>query len=455
MWLPDVGGMKGPKYLAIANAVAEAVESGKLSPGQKLPPHRELAYQLKVSVQTVFRAYAELERRRLAVGEVGRGTFIRYLDPDSVSSFIVDKGSENLIDMSTMAPVTSHLHTKAIAKVLRQIADDPDMMRLMTHRPIIGSSLHRASAARWLRGLGVRADSNGVIITNGAQHGLLVALTAFAEPGDSIACASLTDSAVVTMADSLNMRLVGLETDGEGILPGDLDAACRRGPIRVLCVTPNLNNPTTVTMSSGRRREIAEIARRHDIWIVEDDVFGPLLKKRHKPFQTLAPERTCYATSFSKSVMHSLRTGYLVAPPPVIDRLTSRLRTTGWMSNPFSAEIAMRWTADGTVERLIDWQRQELFRRNRAFGKMFSGCSYASNPVSHHIWFQLPGGVSPDRFVSKARERNLLVTGPSPFVAEHHTDPNAIRITIGDAVRSGTEFKQGLTTLRRILGEFT
>src|SRR5687768_745949 len=77
IWIPDLSSHRGPRYLAIADALAIDIRSSRLSPGDRLPTHRELAYQLGVTVGTVTRAYGEAERRGLIGGEVGRGTFVR------------------------------------------------------------------------------------------------------------------------------------------------------------------------------------------------------------------------------------------------------------------------------------------------------------------------------------------------------------------------------------------
>src|SRR3954468_7731395 len=76
-WLPDLSQLRGPRYRAIADALAADISNGRLPTGVRLPTHRDLAYQLRVTVGTVSRAYAEAERRGLIGGEIGRGTFVR------------------------------------------------------------------------------------------------------------------------------------------------------------------------------------------------------------------------------------------------------------------------------------------------------------------------------------------------------------------------------------------
>src|SRR5690349_24750716 len=81
IWLPDLNGASGPRYAAIAEALATDIRAGRLPPGARLPTHRDLAWRLGVTVGTVSRAYAEAERRGLIGGEIGRGTFVKAPEP--------------------------------------------------------------------------------------------------------------------------------------------------------------------------------------------------------------------------------------------------------------------------------------------------------------------------------------------------------------------------------------
>ncbi|TIX98823.1 MAG: PLP-dependent aminotransferase family protein, partial [Mesorhizobium sp.] len=148
-----------------------------------------------------------------------------------------------------------------------------------------------------------------------------------------VATEALVDTSITINASILKIRLRGLAIDQNGIIPESFEEACEHENIKVLCITPCYSAPTVSLMDEARRERIAEIARRHDVAIIEDDVFGPLIPKRPKPMWCFAPERTYYATSFTKCVMPSLRTGFLAGPIPAIPRLISRVRATGWSAN--------------------------------------------------------------------------------------------------------------------------
>src|SRR5262249_60979380 len=97
IWIPRLVNSPGPRYKAIVEALEKAIVSRELHPGQRLPTHRDLAEKLGLSVQTVARAYAEAERRGLASGEVGRGTFVQYLKPEPGVGAIADTPQGNVL----------------------------------------------------------------------------------------------------------------------------------------------------------------------------------------------------------------------------------------------------------------------------------------------------------------------------------------------------------------------
>ena len=453
IWLPDITGFQGPRYKAIVHALEDAVRSKRLLAGQQLPTQRELAEKLGLSIQTISRAYAEAERRGLTSGEVGRGTFVQYLKPDQSNNFIADSQKASQLDFSNMMPVVSDIHVNALKEAMIETAKDAAISRILEYRPTQGTAAHRQAGATWLARSGIRVDPENVIVTNGAAHGIWTAMATIAEPGDVVCSEELVDTSIITNASILKTRLRGLTLDEEGIVPDSFKEACERETVKLLCITPCFNDPTVSLMGEARREEIAELARRYDVAIIEDDVFGPLLTDRPKPLWCYAPERTYYVTSFSKSITASLRTGYLTGPQHMLPRLISRLRTTGWMANTWSAEVAARWSSDGTTDRLIAWQRKTLKNRHDMLASILDGHSFASHPNALHAWLTLPEQWRSQHFVEQARSRGLLVTPPDPFIVGRTAEPHAVRLALGDTNRDDASFAQGLRRIAQLLQE--
>ena len=129
-WLPELSGRSGPKYIQIADAIAEAIHEGDLNTEAKLPAMRNLAYDLGVTLGTVSRAYQEAERRGLVGGEVGRGTYVksdgRYPQPRAPRAFALGGVRDNGINLSMAVPPLGDGGAE-LAQTIREISKDTDM----------------------------------------------------------------------------------------------------------------------------------------------------------------------------------------------------------------------------------------------------------------------------------------------------------------------------------------
>lgn len=451
-WVPDLTNLDGPRYQALAAAIDRAVGDGRLKPGDRLPTRRRLADDLGLSVHTVSAAYMEAERRGLVSGTVGKGTFVCPPPVPRDIPFLTQGRPADLIDLSVCRPCIEPVQAERLRTTLADMAAGEDMASMLVCRPVIGLERHRRAAAQWLGGFGLEAPPERILITNGCAHALTVALSTLTEPGDLVATERLTDHGTISLASVLHFRLLALETDDEGLVPDALEAACRAGPVKVLVSTPTLNNPTSTLMPEARRREIAEVARRHGLTIVENDIFRPLMPGAPPPLAALAPDITCYATSFTKSTVSGLRTGYLLVPSPLVVRMVARLRTTSWMATPLVAEIATRWIEDGTMTELVGRQRRELAWRQQLVHGLLGGETYTAAETSINVWMSLPPPWRVGNFVDYARQSGVAVIGPEPFMVDRTPMPHCIRISVG-AAQDRAQLEAGLRLLRDILAQ--
>jgi DNA-binding transcriptional MocR family regulator len=247
----------------------------------------------------------------------------------------------------------------------------------------------------------------------------------------------------------LGMRLHGLAIDDDGIAPEAFADACRTGPIKALFLVPSAANPTVSIVSQARRGAIVEIARRHNVYIIENDAWGPLVEGRPPPLASMAPERTFYVTSFTKCGLPGLRVGYLVAPDLMISSVASRHLVTNWSATSLIAEIATRWVADGTAWELLQWQRTALRARNALAAEVLGDVVRRQHPNSLHIWLPLPPAWREDEFVANARLHNVAIAPGASFVAEAAVTTSAVRICIG--ATTADELRQGLEVITRMI----
>jgi DNA-binding transcriptional MocR family regulator len=349
------------KYKILVQAIADDIEQGVLANDQRLPPQRHVADAMGISVQTVTNAYKELERQGLVRCEVGRGSFVSRRMSDRVATYILDSPERALVDFSITRIMHTREHDLFWRETCRELSTEEDQPWIHAFRPIAGFESHREAAMHWIGRQGLKVERDDILITNGAAHGIFLALASLAGPDDVVLCEGVTDHGVIGNSQVLGFTLKGLEMDRYGIDPEHFEDMCSNERITALVCTPNLNNPTTSLMPDSRRREIAEIARRFGVHVIEDDVYGPLLdEQRAPPISHYLPELSFYCTSMTKSVLTGLRIGYLVVPKRLALRTESILRVNSWMATPMVSEIAARWIRDGRADTLVRLQRKLL-----------------------------------------------------------------------------------------------
>jgi DNA-binding transcriptional MocR family regulator len=469
-WRPRLSRERtGSVYLALADALARDIRTGRLAPGARLPSQRALAARLGVNLTTVSRAFDEARRRGLVVGRAGRGTVVTGRPerdapmPPLVRGARAD-AADAFVDLTFNTPafpadarIDEHL-ASALATIAR------DRVALRDHagyQTSGGTEAERRTGLRWIDSRGLAATVGRTLLCAGAQHALAVALQTLARPGDTVLCEALTYPTFKALAAVHGVRLVPVRLDADGIEPEALDLACgAQRPAALFCV-PTMHNPTGAVMSAGRRREVAAVVRRHGVSVIEDDVYAPLVPNAPPALAALVPELAWYVTGVSKALAPGLRVGYLVTPS---DRdaaaATTTLRTSMWMASPLDAAVVTRWIAEGTAARITRALRDEAALRQALARRVLARGLPKPQAIANggwHLWLPLPPGVPRGSFVEASRRRGVGVIAADVF-AVRDVDapggspvPDAVRLCLGGpldlaALRRGLEVVRDLAS---------
>ncbi len=451
-WLPDIEARTGPRYLAIAQALAEDVEDGRLPPGAKLPTHRDLAFRLGLTVGMISRAYAEAQRLGLLSGEVGRGTYVRSagtslgtLDPRE----ILPVGQ---VDLSLNYPPICGIEEQTMRRALRAVADSNDLSQLLNYQHDGATSSQFEVAAKWLRHAEIPVASDRLIITAGLQHAMTICIAALCEPGDIVLAENLTYPGIRALGMVQHLRLQGIAMDDQGLIPESFEAACSAASIRLLYTIPTLQNPTATILPENRRREIADIARRHEVTIIEDDLYGFHLPDAPPRFAALAPDITIYLTSVSKCLMPGLRVGFAVPPERLMRKLGAMVRSTLWMNAPPMIEVFRQLVLSGDAERIVTARHTEAAARQEIAQRILGDHVDLPHRMSPHLWLPLPENWQENDFVSHARTRNVIVSTAEDFALTHAAGENHARLCLG-CPTSRDSLEAALTKIGDLLTE--
>jgi DNA-binding transcriptional MocR family regulator len=449
-WLPHLAGDR-PRYIAIADAIADALASGKLTNGDRLPPQRELAWRLGVTVGTVTRGYQEAERRGLLSGEVGRGSYLRDPAQRRVGLPSIAGEEPGVLNMQVAAPPRVQT-SEDLDAALDELKATAGRLSLLEYGPSVGALAYRQMGSAWLNKCNVDVEPNRVVVTAGAHAALIACLSMITRPQDHLLAECLTYPTILPIARALGLQLNAVEMDQHGVIPASLEAALRHCEARVLYLVPTLHNPTTVTLSAERREEIAAIARRHDITVIEDDIFCLLAEEQLPTIFSFAPERTYYITSLSKTLAPGLRMGFVATPPGLAENLGLQQMIMGARIVGLAAEVARSWIAGGTADRHLRDIRTELALRRRISLDVLGKHNPSCTPGSIFLWLPLPDHWRGSEFVGAAQAQGLKVTPGSAFAVGRRVNDQAIRVCFG-LVETRDALKDGLKRLEHLLGE--
>ncbi len=455
-WCPDLTGTEGPKYLSLMRALREAIRSGELDEGAQLPTVRELAWQMKVTPGTVARAYSLATQEGLLAATVGRGTFVASRAPrlgPTQPLYIERDPARDQGRIDLRAPILPDVgQNRAIAAALRDVAEDlandwVDYPRQSDEAPL------REAICQWVsdRQLG-SFGADDIVLTHGGQNAIsLVYLCCLRGDRPVVLTEDLAYPGFRHAAKLARAEVVSVEMDAEGLRPEALEAACRRLGAQVLCLTPEAQNPTTSRMSPERRAEIAAISRRHDLQIIEDDCYS-VMQSNWPSIRALAPERTWYVGSLSKTVSAGLRFGYMVAPQGMgpTGRLTAP-HSFFALSRPIEALVLHLMTM-GEAARLRDKVQADLDTRLQIAVNELGAFDLAWSPGVRFGFLRLPSGWRSSTFVSHAEAAGVVVRSADEYALMHGRAPNAVRIAFPGNVPLD-QYTQAMRKLGRLLAE--
>lgn len=441
-WVPDLARGGGAKYVAIAEAIAAAVETGALRSGDRLPPQRDLAARLGIDLTTVTKAYEQARARGL-IGARGRaGSFVLPQDAIAAGPPPRDTG------MNMPPEVAGGTLLATWERTASALLRAPGAGGRLHYTPAGGRDADRAAGAAIFGRMGLPSDADQVVVTAGAQNALHAIIGAALAPGDVVACGNHVYPGFLAIAKKAGLQLAPLVR----VDAAALEALCRTTKVAALYVVPTNDNPTTATLSEVERAAIAATARRHGVRIIEDDAYGQLAETPISPLSSFAPELGWYVGSASKTISPALRVAHVRAP--TVDdalRLARDVHATSVMAPPLNAALLTRWFEDGSYDRLIGETRAEAKARLGIVAAVLPTGSYAAHPCGYHLWVPLTAGRDQDHLAGLVRDAGLMAIPASRFATGDEAQL-ALRVSLGGAIGRDA-LRRGLELLTEWLAE--
>src|SRR6202030_2860254 len=437
--------MSKSEYPKLADAIAAEIANGTLKPGDRLPPQRNFAYERKIAVSTAGRVYAELLRRGLIVGEVGRGTFISGNARRGVAAPSEPRGIR--IDFEFNYPIlpdqTGALIAKSLAGLEKPAAlDAASRQAISVGTPAVGN----VAAAYLSQGAWSPAPEQLVFTGNGRQS-IAAALAAVVPTGGRCGVEALTYPFIKGIAARLGISLVPLAMDEAGVRPDSVQKAHREAHLAAIYIQPVIQNPLGMTMTSARRADLLRVVEKLNLPIIEDNVYGFL--DNEPPLAALAPESCIVIDSLSKKVAPGLTLGFIVPPHRLRESVMASVRSGGWTASGFAFAAAQRMMGDGTIAELTRLKRLDARARQKLAVDRLSGFEIQTNGKCYHLWLTLPAHWRSQTFVTAAARRDIALTPSTTFAVTPGHAPNAVRLAL--AAPTMDQLDTGLRTLAAML----
>lgn len=443
-WKPQWNREK-PLYLSLSRCLEEDIQAGRLLPGTKLPPQRELADFLDVNVSTVSRAFRLCADKGVLTSMTGSGTFVAHDVMTNLSVAPQDGGA--LIELGSMMP--EQLPAGPAADLVTDMMGEDQAASLFQYSSG-GREGPRAAAALLLQHLGVTCSAGQIAEAGGGQNAIAALLASLCRRGDRIGTDPLVYPGLKQAAKLLGIRLVPVGgADGEMSAEG-VAYAVQNHQIKGLYVVPDFHNPTGRVMSETGRRALARAAADAGLFIIEDGITRPMASQPLPPVQAFAPERTFFILSLSKAVWPALRTAYIVCPEASLDRVEQALAALNLSPSALLQELSSRLIVSGLWEAIAGYRRRGVMMRNKLAGKILAGYDLEGSEESLCRWLVLPPGWTGRQAEEAARSGGVSVYGTDHFAVGTGPHRQGLRLAV-TAPEDLEELAEGLIRLKAIL----
>ena len=446
-------------YEQLAAELAIAVERGALRPGERLPSVRRLAGDRGISVATVLQAYLQLENAGLIDVRPKAGHFVRRRAPagecaeprvprktsqparvavsDGVARVMAAHRDPSIIPLGSAYLDAAHLPIVALNRILSQLAREASTAGSRYDMPP-GLATLRHQLARRAVGWGVVVHEDEIVTTVGATEAINLGLRAVAKAGDTVAVESPCYFGLLQAIEAQGMR--ALEIPGVPRTGIDLDAledALDQGAVRALVLTANVSNPLGAVMPDEAKERLARLAARHDLPIIEDDVYGELAfdGTRPRPLRAFDHDgRVLLIGSVSKTLAPGYRVGWIL--PGRYQERVERLKLAQSLACATLPQMAVaEFLGSGGYDRHLRRLRGVLAgqvdRYRAAIAQHFPEGTRVSSPAGGFVlWVEMPAGTDALQLQADALPRGIAVA-PGPIFSARSRFGNFVRVSCG------------------------
>ncbi|MCP3103783.1 PLP-dependent aminotransferase family protein [Myxococcus sp. K15C18031901] len=466
--------MARTKYERLAAELERQISSNLVKPGERLSSVRELSRVKRVGLNTAVRALALLEDRGLIVSKPQSGFYVlgprtppgvssppmrlsvpqAVQVPELVSTLFESAKNREVLPLGAACLSAELYPNEAINRMTRRVVrEQPRLMGSYALPP--GDFEYRRQVSRRLERFGTFVAPADIVATNGAMESLGLALRATCAPGDTVLIESPQYFGILQALQHLRLKVVELPAHPvEGIRLEQVEEVLSRRDIAAGLFTPNFSNPMGTLMSDEKKAALVALFARHDVPLIEDDIYAELSFQQLRPrplraFDTRGGVLTC--ASFSKTVSPGLKVGWL-APGRHLEKVQALQLASSMGGSPVSQRVMASYLASKEYERNLRELRLhcsvQVERFSRHLLDHFPEGTRTSQPKGGFVlWVELPKRVDSVELYRRALAEGISLS-PGTLFSTRDLYRHYIRLNCGNVW--SPKLEQGLTRLGRL-----
>jgi len=444
---------------------SQAIDSGELEPGAKLPPTRALAADAGINHLTAVRVYRRLAELGYVTAAVGRGTFVRQRLPSHAPAgggtrenddwqlgMLADRplsyademlgaslhapGGDDAIALGSGFPDPALSPARDLANIAAELArDDPNTVT--GYLQVEGLPELREELARRGVQAGYATSAGEILVTNGARQGIDLVARALLSPGDVAVVESPTFAGMLASLQTSGARVLSLPVDENGASIDALERILARHEVKLVALQSSCQNPTGAHLAPARRARLLELARTRGFFVLDDGVYA-MMRYDGPPLRRLradAPAHVIYVDSLSKTIGGGLRVGWIAASGPVFSRLVQLKLDSDMHNAALPQHLAVRYLRGDRHEQLLAHALPVYVRRRDTLLRALEhhlgdGATWIVPAGGHHIWVTLDDPIDERALYAEAL-RNSVTFLPGGAVMAEKSSRTSMRLSFG------------------------
>lgn len=447
-----------PKYLQLYDYLKKLIAEGQLKSGEKLPAIRSLAEELKVNNVTIVNAYKQLENNNYITAKKGSGYYVSgsKVQQEEIysSSDLGLSDNDSIINFASATPHPSIFPIESFKECINEVIER-DKGYAFSYQESKGFKPLRISILNYFaKKYAIKMENeDNIQIVSGAQQGIDLIGKVLLNPGDYVITENPTYDGAIAVFKSRGARIVRVKIEQDGIDLVDLEKKMRICKPKLIYVMTNFQNPTTISYSNQKLKELLNLAQKYKTYIVEDDSMSDLCYENKRPntLKALDTKNECviYIKSFSKILMPGLRVGCMVIPDVLINDFTKIKHTSDISSSGLVQRSLDRYFQSGKWDEHHQYMK-EIYKGKYEF--MLSGLErlnkygvkFNKPNGGLYFWIKLPKYISAKKIYDVCKKNGLLIIPSNVFYdINNENRDNYIRLSFAAAnieqIRKGME----------------